>query len=214
MNLKNWVEYKKIENGSPAPTNMVYVPLMNPDGDRLCMDFGNSRIHFDNHFFFERELHYLQMFAKYNWIPDILDVDRNKKKIYLKWYRETCNNIIETGRIMEESCIDWKKQLIKIMEDIDRENVYKINVYTHCFYIDSDRKLRAIDFYACVDHTDCLVPLETVTPIIGKLSVHRWNESILDEKVDFKKFYMNGLSEHIIWPEHVLRKWAKEKNVS
>jgi hypothetical protein len=212
MNLDDWTEYKKIENGSLAFTNMVYVPLVSPNSDLLCMDFQNPRIDFDNSFFFERELHYLTRFKKYEWSPEILDIDRGNKKIYFKWYGETCNNIVETGKSIEDSCPNWKEQLIKIVEDIDNENVYKMNVYTHCFYVDNKKNMRAMDFYACVDHDDYLIPLSIVKPIIGKVSIHRWNESIKEDIVNFKKFFYKGISEHIIWPENILRKWLNEKD--
>lgn len=212
MTLDNWTEYKKVEAGKFVSTNMVYVPLVDPSNSICCMDFGNSRITFDNTFFFLRELQYLERFKKYKWIPSILDIDKVNKRIYFEWHNGTCNNILETGQSLDTICPDWEPQLKNILNNIQEQQVYKINVYPHCFFIDSFKQMRAMDFYACVDHNDYIIPIHVVKPIIGKLSIHRWEEASDSDAVNFKTFFYNGLSKHIIWPNNVLRNWLNEQN--
>ena len=206
MDILDWNEYLKIDEGYPATTNMVYVPLSNPDGNLLCMDFGNERIKFDNDFFFEREVYFLKRFKKYKWAPEVLEVDYSNKRIFIKWYQETCNNIIFSDRTLEEYCIDWKQQLLNIVRDIESQQVLKLNLYPHCFFIDDKQTMRAMDFYASVDKNNTVYPTQLIENLISKKSKHRWDQVILNDQIDFEKFYFNAINEHIIdWPGHPLK---------
>lgn len=205
MNTYEWSEYFKIEDGIPCPTNMVYVPLMSPDNSILCMDFGNSRIKFDNQLFFEKELEYLTKFKDYGWAPTVLKIDTSKKQIFIEWNKETLNNVIYTERDIGNICPNWVEQLRTIILDIVAAGVYKLTIYPHCFYIDKQGGMRTIDFYASVNQNEPLVPIEQINSIIGIKSAHRWKEAIINDSVDFKIFFEKAITEHVVWPNNALK---------
>ena len=70
MNVTNWTEYLKHDGSDLNTTNVVYAPLVNPEGTVLCMDFVNPRITIENDFYFERELYYLDKFKDFSWAPE------------------------------------------------------------------------------------------------------------------------------------------------
>jgi hypothetical protein len=199
MDTTGWKEYLKIDDGGPSRTNMVYIPLINYDESILCMDFGNNEILFDNTFFFNREIQYIDRFKYYSWAPEILKIDLSSKKIFFKWYKETCNNIIHSDRDLNLICKDWKEQIKKIINEILNQNVYKLTLYPSCFYIDQQLKIHAMDFYACVDKNDSIFPIELFKNIIGKKSAHRWDEATNNTFVDFSLFFNKALEEHVFW---------------
>lgn len=205
MNTSEWSEYFKIEDGLPCPTNMVYVPLMNPDKSILCMDFGNSRIKFDNQMFFEREIEYLTMFKDYSWAPTVFEIDSTKKQIFIEWNKETLNNIIYTNRNISDLSSNWREQLRTIVRDIIDAGVYKLTIYPHCFYIDKQGIMRTTDFYASVSQDNPIVSVEQINSIIGIKSAHRWKEAIVNNTVNFKIFFENAINNHVMWPEDALK---------
>jgi hypothetical protein len=198
MDLTNWIEYQKIEDGYPCRTNTVYVPLMNSDHSILCMDFGNKEIKFDNTFFFNRELEYLEKFKNYSWAPTVLNVNVEHKQIFIKWFEVTCNNLLREHSL-DILCKNWKMQLRAIIKDILNSNTYKLTLYPHCFYIDNTLSLKTFDFYACVDKDNSVLPVELVKNIIGKQSIERWDEAIDQHTVNFELFFNRALEKYIKW---------------
>jgi hypothetical protein len=212
MNISDWQEVYKLSNeGNKQRSNVVYVPLVNQSGDIFCMDFGNKDIEFDNNFFFLRELEFLDKFKQYSWAPNILEIDKLNKRIYISWNKNTCNNIIYTNQSINKICPDWKNQLKKIVKDILSEKVYKMTLYPHCFYVDSDQTLRTIDFYGCVIQTDSNISLDTIKNLITYNSKHRWEEALNDGKIDFEIFFQKAIEVHINeWPDIKLKKLIYE----
>jgi hypothetical protein len=167
------------------------------------MDFGNDQIPFDNTFFFIRELEYIERFKDYSWAPTVLEVDQTHKRIFIKWYGVTCNDLLYSNSL-DVFCKDWRNQLRSIIKDILEENVYKLTLYPHCFYIDETLSLRSFDFYACVDKDNAQLPINLVENIIGEQSVERWKESTVKDTIDFELFFNRALDTYIKWNEQPL----------
>ncbi len=197
--IENWDVVKRLDYEIPSDTNHVYVPLVNKERTRLCMDYGNSKIEFDNQFFFQRELDFIHKFTDYPWCPKIHSIDINKKTIFID-FTESCNNIIYTGRSLDDYCPDWKNQLKTIIKDIEAQNVYKLTLQPHSFFI-KDQQLYTFDFYASVEKDDAVLPVSQVKHVIGQKSEDRWLESTFGDYVDFSIFYKQGIEKHIVeWP--------------
>jgi len=202
MNISNWTEYLKRDGHDGLDrnqTNSVYAPMVSPDLDVLCMDFSNARITLPNDFYFQRELYYLEKFKGYNWAPEVLTIDKTNKRIFFKWYGETCNDLVYTNRSVDN------QQLKSCIRDILAAGVYKLNVYPHCFYFDKNDKIHTMGFYACVEKSDPYIPLEQVESLIGKESIHRWQEAIEGDKVNFKLFFNRAILEYVKWPGDPLK---------
>jgi hypothetical protein len=163
------------------------------------MDFANPRITIDNDFYFARELAYLDKFKDYSWAPELIKIDKDNKRIFFKWYGNTCNDML-----FHEQTVD-NQQLQDCVKDLLDAGVYKLNIYPHCFYFDSNNKIHTMAFYACIDTDYPYLPLEQVKDMIGLRSIDRWNEAIEGDFVNFEKFFKRALVEHVKWPGDPLK---------
>ena len=199
MNTQGWKEYLKHDQGDLVPPNLVYAPLVSPDGTVYCMDYGNDRIKIDNTFYFDREIDYITRFSGYAWMPENINIDRANKKIFFKWYGHTCNDLVHQGTAVDNS------QLKQCVLDILSAGVYKLNVYPHCFYFDNVGKIHAMDFYACIDRSEPYLPVEQVRNVMGQDNLDRWHQAIEGDRVNFEKFFHQGILKHIHWPGDPLK---------
>ena len=108
MNINEWTPYYKIDpiENRLVRSNMLYTPLVNPEGTIFCMNWDADHPYQTAHgprpdftpelleFFFEREVTHLKLFNSYKWAPEVIDIDEPNKMIFFKWYGETCNNIV------------------------------------------------------------------------------------------------------------------------
>ena len=195
FNVDNWEEVYRLDFDVPSYTNHVYVPLFDKDSGTLCMDYGNIRIDFDNSFYWERELKYLEQFKDYLWAPVVKHIDTSTRKIFIE-FTESCNNILFTNRALEDHCADWKVQLKQIIKDLESSNFIKLTIQPHSFYI-KDNTLHTFDMYACVDKDQATVPVHILKHVIGQKSQDRWLESTFGDYVDLNVFYDQGVKKHI-----------------
>lgn len=196
-------------------TNLMYTPLVNPEGNVMCMywdhfsDYQNykQRPAFNEEllsYFFDKEVKYLSEFQEFSAAPRILDIDYNKKKVFIEWKGETCNDIVfDDSRELNNECPEWKQQLSEIVTHIFDKGIYKTSLYPHCFFIDQGQ-LKTIDWYACFPKDNCLVDYGLLKGMTGNNSSHRFEEALVDNKVDFSLFFKRAIREHVKWPENPL----------
>jgi hypothetical protein len=207
-----WKQYYKLdEYGHPCHAQMSYEPLINKECTVFCMNFDpyNSYTNYLNRIgfipeivsdFFDREVEYLNRFQGYKWLPEVLDIDYTSRKIFFKWYNNTCNDIINAGNQLP---LDWKIQVEQIIKQQLENRVYKLTQYPHCFYIDDNALLHTFDFHASFDFDNCKIPYYKIKGLIHKDSMHRIEESLEEDRVDMKVMFENGLRYHIKWPEEI-----------
>lgn len=211
----NWNYWYKIYDGKARTTNMLYTPLVNDEGDTLCMKWdahepyqaGNTRLTEDLiDFFFQREVRYINLFKDKPWAPTVKEINIEEKKIYIEWHGETLNTILFTpGRDLNVECPDWKEQIFEFLKDILDSGHYKMALYPHCFYLDNNKKIRTIDFYSCVDKNDPFIERKKIQGMIGTDSNNRFNLSTNEEGIiDFGKFFKITLADymHSAWPDN------------
>lgn len=208
-----WNHYYKLDKlGNPCQAQMSYEPLVSKDNTVFCMNFDTSNSYQDYlnkigfvpeiaHEFFEREVTYLEKFQSYSWAPEILEIDYSNRKIFFKWYNNTCNDIINTGKHLPN---DWKNQVSRIIREQLSQKVYKITQYPHCFYVDDNLIIRTFDFHACFDFDDCVIPYSKINGIIHKDSIGRIDEATSNGLVDMSVMFHNSLRTHITWPDNFL----------
>jgi hypothetical protein len=200
----------------------MYTPVVNPEQNVMCMiwdetseyqEYNTSRLTRELiNFFFEREVKYLETFQSYSWAPKLLDVDFLNRKVFIEWNKETLNNIIFTpGRSLDDECPDWREQIFNILKDIVNSNRYKMALYPHCFYIDSSRKIKTIDFYSCVDHDSRFIEKTIIEGMIGPSSVQRFENATTNGVVDFGLFFKNTVKTHLAnaWPDNPFPEFYK-----
>lgn len=219
MSIDHWQPYYKIDpiELRLVRSNMLYTPLINPEGNIFCMNWDSKndyqlkhgpRENFDEliNFFFTKEVENLAVFKKYPWCPEIVDIDLSKRQIFFKWYGETCNNIIYSGRDINEECPSWQLQLYQIVDETINMGYYKPSLYPHCFYIDNSGILRTFDFYACIPRTSPYVNFDLIKGMVGPNSMDRFKEAIIDDTVNVEILFKRALEHYIKWPDDALLK--------
>lgn len=219
--MNNWTPYYKIDpiERRLVRSNMLYTPLVNPEGNVFCMHWDahneyqtkhGPRDHFTEElidFFFQREIKYLEVFSKFSWAPKILDI--KDKKIFIEWSGETCNNIVYSDRSLTDYCSDWQNQLHTIITDIVDAGYYKLSLYPHCHFIDNGI-LRPFDFYGCVEKNNPYISLDKIKGMIGPNSQGRFDEAVTNGVVNLEILFKRALEHYIVWPDNSLQHLHKK----
>lgn len=219
----NWYPYLKSNpDGSPAMAQQTYEPLISSDGAVFCKNYNwdnaYQRMYEERplytpevvEWFFQNELQYLEYFKYKSYAPEILDIDVNNKKIYLKWYEKSCNQIIYSGESWPEQ--DWLTQIKSIMLDQYNEGIYKLTMYPHCHYIDSTGNMRAIDWYGCVPVNNPVITEQNMKGIIHETAQFRLDETgpAVDGLLNLEIMFKQGLAEYVTWGDHKMISVYKE----
>lgn len=206
MNIENWSYVYKVKEGEQQSTNILYTPLMNPEGTILCMSWDETDPyqHYDNpkkevvDFFFKREVANLTMFQQYSWAPRILEIDEEKQRIFIEWNNESINAILNTpGRNLDEECPTWKEQIFTILQDIVSAGYYKMALYPHCFFIDKNNQIKTFDYYSCLSIEERYLDRSVIAGVIGTDSIGRFQVATVGDKIDFEIFFKNTLTQQL-----------------
>jgi hypothetical protein len=192
----------------------MYTPLVSPDGSKMCMVWDEKHPYQGEStkltkevidFFFEREVKYLMECQQFAWAPRVLELDLPGRQIVIEWNTETLNHVLLTpGRSLDKECPTWKEQVFSILKDLRDENLYKMALYPHCFFIDKEGNLKTFDFYGCAEITYPYIERSKVENIIGNDSGGRFNTATNDGVIDCSIFFKNTLLTHLAktWPDN------------
>ena len=209
INTGGWTPLYKIDyaHGHLVTTNMLYTPLVSPDGKKLCMVCDeNSSYQAESNkltrdvvdFFFEREIKYLMACQEFDWAPRILELDLGNRQIVIEWNTDTLNHVLLTpGRSLDAECPDWKEQVFNIVKDLRDAGYYKMALYPHCFFIDNENKIKTFDFYGCAEINNPYIERSKVESIIGVDSGGRFSNATIDGMIDFSIFFKHTLLTHL-----------------
>lgn len=207
IDTTGWNYVYKINDGYPNPTNMLYTPMVNPEGSVMCMSWDHTSKYQTNErltselvdFFFKREVTYLSLFQEYDWCPKILSIELNK--IFIEWDNRTLNNILTE---LPEHCPDWKDQIFTILEDINNAGYYKTALYPHCFFLGRNNQIKTFDFYGCIEKMYPYVKLKDIAGMIGPNSGHRFVEATEGELLNLETFFKSTMKSHLAnsWPDN------------
>jgi hypothetical protein len=221
MIITDWNYLYKIDyvDLTATYTNLLYTPRINPKGDVLCITYDETEEYQKTNtgltkdlvnFFFERELRYLEMFQDRAWAPKILEVDTTTRSIFIEFGKETLNHIImDPNRNLDTVCPDWKQQIWNMIKDIDSAGYYKLALYPHCFFLDSNNQVKTIDFYSVIEKDNCMLERSKIEGMIGKDSTGRFDDSTIDDMVDFSVFFKKTMMDHLNkrWPDNPFPKF-------
>jgi len=213
MNTDNWNYFYKIVDGRPNTTNLLYTPLINDTKDIMCMWWNETSPYQRNtrltaglvNFFFEREIKYLTTFQDKPWAPKLIDVDLKDRKIFIEWNKETLNTIIFTpGRNLNKECPNWKEQIFEILKDVLDSGYYKMALYPHCFFIDTNGNIKTFDMYSTIERDNPYIERQLIEGMIGDESQGRFNDSTSSGIINFKTFFKITLTDHLskTWPDN------------
>lgn len=227
MNLENWTPFYKInpDDNQLIETNLIYTPLVSPDNSRFCMLFDHTNKYQNEDlahwlperpyytqemvkFFFDREAKYINVFKNKSWAPKNITIDYDKQTIEFDWVGETCNQIIYSGRKLEDYCPDWKEQMFNILKDIIDAGYFKTSLYPHCYYLDAG-VLKTFDYYGCVESSNPYVKLEHIKGMIGETSTPRFISATVNDSLNIEILFKEALKQYIKWPEDPLPEFYK-----
>jgi hypothetical protein len=208
IDTAGWTYLHKLDyiNKHEVPTNMLYTPLVSPDGTRMCMlwdetsEYQKYQTNLTKElmdFFFQREVKYLMLCQQFDWAPRVFEVNLESRQIVIEWNTETLNHIVLSGRKLDELCPDWKPQIKNIIKDLRDEGYYKMALYPHCFFIDKNNRIKTFDFYGCAEIDNPYIERSKVEGIIGVDSGGRFDSATVNGNIDFSIFFKNTLLTHL-----------------
>jgi serine/threonine protein kinase len=216
MNTYGWSRYYRMSNtyeygelsGARGYSNLLYTPLLNHDNSIMCIHYRVDNVYRQNvptvsdetlSYFFNKEIKYLQKFSDMPFVPKILEIDEENKRVFIEWGGdETLGEIINNrARSLDEECPDWEEQLYDIVYYFIKSGHYKLSLYPNCFFLDKENRIKTLDFYAVIPFEERYVDYELVKEIIGEKSCHRFTQSSVNGKVDFNKFFDMTMNMHL-----------------
>lgn len=208
MDISTWKYLYKIDytNKHSVPTNMLYTPLVNPEGTIMCMVWDENNEYQQSNtglttelinFFFEREVKYLTMSQQFSWAPKIINIDMINRRIFIEWNTESVNHIVCTNRDLSTECPTWKEQIYKILHDLKLAGYYKLALYPHCFFITKDGIVKTIDFYSVIEKDNPFIERNLISGMIGKESTERFDQSTTDGIINFETFFKVTMLTHL-----------------
>ena len=219
-----WTQYLKLsEEGYPCMAQQTYEPLVSSDGKTFCKNYAwpNEYQYIETKdrplytedvaaWFFQNELTYIEFFKDKLYAPEIIDIDYTARKIYLKWYGESCNQIIYSKK--DWPAQQWRKQIKDIMLDQYNEGVYKLTMYPHCHYIDDNNNMRAIDWYGCVPVDRPYIEEKYMQGIIHETAQFRLEETgeAVDSVLNLETMFKRSLGTHVKWGDQDMSYIYKE----
>lgn len=144
---------------------------------------------------FQRECKNLEILGKYKWAPEVLDIDQELRKITFKWYNNTAESYLPSNYIL---------QLENIIKDLDREQLYKPNVYPKCFYTDNNNQLHAYIFYSTSSYEEQPIAMEFYKPVLNEDRLALVEKLSTDGKLDMGVLIKYAFTDYIKWPGNPL----------
>jgi hypothetical protein len=161
----------------------------NPEGDRYPAPLVVSSWH--------RELMMLRKVKKYSWAPEIENIDYENRKIFFKWYDNTCE---------EKLSRNWKTHLATITNDLHIEEIYKPNFYMKYFYVDNFDQMHSYAFYSSSFYIEQPINMEFYRPILNADRERLVDTLLTDGKLDMKILIKQAFTNYIQWPDDELKK--------
>jgi hypothetical protein len=210
--------YKLWDNGDVVATNVLYVPSMNPEKDKLCMHFDVDAQYYMPgscvprteemmEYWFEREVRYLSMMQGQTFCPKLYDVDEKNRKLLIEWNTESLNPAVYIDdRSLDEVSPHWEEDLYSVIKSLYDLGYYKMTLYPHCFFYTKDLCLKTFDYYGLVERSNPLISKQIVEPIIGEDSESRYKEANRGDYYDFECFFKSTLKNWLKWPNNATYK--------
>lgn len=226
MKIDNWTPFFKLDSyGKQCMSQQTYEPLFNPEGTVFCAnyDYQNKYQRMEDpdrllytkeavDYFFNQEVNYIQKYVDFNFMPELLDIDFEHKRIFFRWYGESCNHIIYSGRDLSIYCPDWRQQIQNIEVELYKTGTYKLTMYPHCHFIDQDGKMKSIDWYGCVSVDDPWIDARWMDSIIHHTAKFRLEETgdIVDGRYNLERMFQGSMGKHVLWGDQDMKYIYKE----
>jgi hypothetical protein len=225
ISIDNWTPFLKLDDdGIRCMSQQTYEPLLNPERTVFCAnyDWANTyqrqedpnRLLYTSavtDWFFNNEVQNLLKYKDKPYTPTLIDIDYNAKRIFVEWQGETCNEIIYSGRNLDNYCSNWREQIRYIMTDLYNQGTYKLTMYPHCHFI-KNGQMQTIDWYGCVPVSDPWIDAEHMDGIIHESAKFRLIETgaVIDNKYNLEIMFQRSMQEHVKWGNQSMEYIYKE----
>lgn len=226
MKIDNWKPFFKLDtNGIECMAQQTYEPLINPEGNVFCAnyDWQNKYQRLEDSerplytkeavdYFFNQEVKYIKRYLAQSFMPELLEIDFNLKRIFFKWHGESCNHIIYSGRNLTDYCLDWKDQIKNIELFLFKSGTYKLTMYPHCHFIDRNGIMKTIDWYGCIPVDDYWVDAQWMDSIIHHTAKFRLEETgdVVNGKYNLERMFKGSMGKHVLWGDQDMKYIYKE----
>ena len=170
------------------------------EGKTACMNFNPAGNRYPKELVdssYARESRYLLKLKDYPWAPEAVNFDNKFRKIYFKWYNNTCEDLLPEN---------YTEQLEQITSDLHKEQIYKPSFYTKYFYVDKLDRMHAYAFYSSSDYIEQPINMEFYRPILNPDREALVNQLHTDGKLDMKILIEKAFNDYIKWPGDPLPK--------
>ena len=198
-NFNNFYKFK----GGLAVTNMLYEPLVSNNKKIFCMNW-NANKYFENvemtdelyNYWFNQEVKYLSKLKNKKYIPEVINIDYSKRTIIFRWYDKSLHWLLETKQI--KYIPNWQDKIKAIKDDLEENNIYKINMYPHTFYFDDEDNAHIMDLYGCTDVDTKFLDIQFLKPLIRN---DRFDKFIVNDQLDTHELYNETIkTNYAEWP--------------
>lgn len=226
MNLDNWKPFFKLDvDGIECMSQQTYEPLLNPEGNIFCANYDwlNKYQRLEDairplytkeavDYFFNQEVKYILDYKDRKFMPKIIDIDNDNKAIFFQWHGKSCNHMLYGSKNLNAVCPDWKDQVKDILLDLYKSGTYKLTMYPHCHFIDSDGIMKAIDWYGCIPVNNYWVGAVWMDSIIHHTAKFRLEETgdIVDGKYNLERMFKGSMGKHVVWGDQDMKYIYKE----
>ena len=200
--MGKWNNFYKFKEGL-AVTNMLYEPLVSNNKKIFCMNW-NANKYFENmqmtdelfNYWFNQEVKYLFKLKNKKYIPEIINIDYSKRTITFRWYDKSLHWLLKTRQI--DIIPNWQDKIKAIKDDLEKDNIYKINMYPHTFYFDDEDNAYIMDLYGCTDKQTRYLNAEFLKPLIRN---DRFDKFITNNQLDTHELYNETIrTNYAEWP--------------
>lgn len=167
--------------------NNIAVMDFNPEGTRYPVELVNDC--------FQRELAYLDKLKKYQWAPEVLDIDISNRSLSFLWYNNTCEDFVPK---------DYKEQLLQITKEFHKEELIKPNLYTKYFYTDPKGIMHTYAFYSTSDYAEQPINIKFYSPILNQTRKELVDTLTQNDFLDMRVLLEQAYTNYIKWPDDPL----------
>lgn len=146
---------------------------------------------------YKREVYYLQRLQKYTWCPELLGSVDSDRKVFFKWYNNTCEEYVPNN------CYD---QLLVMVQDLHKEQIYKPAFYKKYFYTDGNNNMRGFTWYSASNYNEQPLSVDFFRPILNQDRLELIEQLATDGKLDVSILIEKAFNHYIEWPGNILQR--------
>ena len=229
-NLENWNHYYNLEGTEQVRANLVYTPYVSPDKQTFCMSFNREEgyhIYVHENFKwttelltdrFDRELLFHSRASKVMPTLDLVDVDTENRRIFLKWHGDDFYMQGLKAGGYDKVLPKWQEQWSDLISKMWDANIMKYSLHPNS-WVAIDGVLTPFNWFFCFDRADTQI---TIRSLLLQISDDRQDKliKVLDSAgLNIDKLYTSIELQNIAltsfksnYPEQLINNIIKKHN--